>query len=346
MRRFIRTIVRSIAVVLCLAAVAACEVPAPPPPAPVPFDGFSEQHPRWGADPEGDPWSEITTNFAGVKYARFIIPPEACIENVKQWVATTTRHRLVPVITPHRDAATRPSCGDGRPGYWSDIEGWTSELAAMGVTTWTTLNEPNHPDSYLEPGWLALQWSRQQRAVRTHCGATCSLIVGEFATPLSATYLRTVHEALSDVVWSNAINHPNEGWRYPERWSLHDYTDVTGTYDQPSNFAQLNRLQGHLDQVASYMAASNQPYTPRIWLTEQAVLLSHDHSWTTVAGTHERQCAAARKFMQLRSQRLVERVFYYQWQGQQTPQKWDSGLVDNTGWQRPAMAIFKGGGCT
>jgi hypothetical protein len=181
--------------------------------------------------------------------------------------------------------------------------------------------------------------SREIHRFADHAGDT--VIAGVFTHP-STGYLKPYAALLSAQL---------PGATFPGTWSVHDYGDVTASYDEP--------VATHLTLFDQALATDTQGAAHDLWVTEAGTLLTDrtvaghcpaagvDAAGTLgacVNGQVVRQAAATTGFFDLPAAGTavpITHLFWYQWQGES---KWDSGLTDGTGQPRPAWCAFYGSG--
>jgi hypothetical protein len=174
--------------------------------------------------------------------------------------------------------------------------------------------------------------------------ANDTVIAGVFTHPDTA-YLRAYALLL-------AAQMP--GAMYPATWAVHDYDDVTVSYDHPVA-AGLRRFDRALADDSGGGARD-------LWVTEAGTLLTNHRVagdcpaagvdapgplGACVNGQAPRQASDAAGFFALPAAGAavpITHLFWYQWAGEAN---WDSGLSDGTGQPRaPWCAFFGSGTCT
>jgi hypothetical protein len=144
------------------------------------------------------------------------------------------------------------------------------------------------------------------------------------------------------------------GAMYPATWAVHDYDDVTASYDRP--------VATSLRRFDRALAADSGAGARDLWVTETGTLLTNhrvtgecpaagvDAAGTLgacVNGQVARQANDVAGFFALPAAGAavpITHLFWYQWAGEAN---WDSGLSDGTGRLRaPWCAFYGSGACT
>jgi hypothetical protein len=181
--------------------------------------------------------------------------------------------------------------------------------------------------------------SREIHRFADHAGDT--VIAGVFTHP-SSGYLKPYAALLSAQM---------PGATFPGTWSVHDYGDVTASYDEP--------VATHLALFDQALAIDSQGAAHDLWVTEAGTLLTDrtvtggcpaagvDAAGTLgacVNGQVARQAAATTGFLDLPAAGTavpITHLFWYQWQGESN---WDSGLTDGAGQPRTVWCALYGSG--
>jgi hypothetical protein len=189
--------------------------------------------------------------------------------------------------------------------------------------------------------------------------AACAYIV-------AANQIHQFADHADDTVIAGVFTHPDTGYlkayatllgalmpgaMYPATWAVHDYDDVTASYDGP--------VSSSLRRFDRALAADSGGGARDLWVTETGTLLTNhrvtgdcpaagvDAAGTLgacVNGQAARQVNDAAGFFALPaagSAVPITHLFWYQWAGEAN---WDSGLSDGTGQLRAPWCAFYGSG--
>jgi hypothetical protein len=228
---------------------------------------------------------------------------------------------------------------------------WTSYPFTL-VKLWGATNEPEL--SGIAVSRAAETWRAVNRlAVNKRNGcAHCRIAAGEFAAASRAqdAYALQYIDYLKD-----HRRHAGHKESAPFYWALHDYADVT-YQEYHHDTTRYTTVEGIQKRIAKDFGQR-----PRLWLSEQGVLLQHGGSARTTAiyGDVGAQRKDAKRFLKLAIVNQVSQVAYYEFFGYSKddqavppePGGFDSGLVrpakprdplEASTIFRPAYCVFTG----
>jgi hypothetical protein len=256
-------------------------------------------------------------------------------------------------------------------GWWQyhcGVEGVLNAVSRLPAAErphlWEAVNEPDSFSIY----------KGNAASTDESCAVTpVSEIAG--AAKAACSYIAATQEIhqfaghASDTVIAGAFTHPNPaylkpyaallaaqlpGAQYPTTWAVHDYDDVTASYQGP--------VSSHLQAFDRALAADSGAGARDLWVTEAGTLLTNHvvaghcpAAGVAAAGTlgacvngqAARQVSDAAGFFDLPAAGTavpITHLFWYQWAGEAN---WDSGLSDGTGQLRaPWCAFYGSGSCT
>ncbi len=199
------------------------------------------------------------------------------------------------------------------------------------VTLWGAWNEPDldHQEQnplYKNPTRAALFW-KKARSILRQVGCNCTMVAGEFAQ--DDGYINS---------YMTAIQRNRSFWPgKPHVWGFHDYEDLEHSYSD-----------AHNSYAEAFIKKLKRLGAPRVWFSEQGVLLQNGAATTKLADGSQsedaaRQRDAAKDFLRLGSVHLgtepsrVEVVDYYLYRGptaeklRSKPYAFDSALLPGEG---------------
>lgn len=252
-------------------------------------------------------------------------------------------------------------------GYWEyrcGVTGLMGALAGLPADEqphlWEAFNEPDGFAAYNGDGPVDEPCAVGQTTMNGAAKAACDYVI-------AGALILTAAGHEGDTLVAGTLSHPSipyleayahglaaqlPGRPLPPVWSVHDYGDVTASYDQPS--------VGPLRAFDQTLGAVTGGGAHELWVTEAGTLLTDPAAGPAggcgepagapatlgacVNGQPAREAAAAEAFFGLAGAGVsvpITHLFWYQWQGQTM---WDSGLVDGLNLPRTPWCVWVGGG--
>ncbi len=288
-----------------------------------------------------------------VGIARDVVSYQTKPKELTKWLEAVKADGLQPYITlgtaacKYGHPCKTPKIGPYAAGVESLIGGLMKlhkehESTIPPVTLWGAWNEPDlnnkieYNPLYESPRTAALFWQKARSILRKE-GCSCTMVAGEFAE--DDGYVGK---------YAAVIQHNHSfGSAYPHVWGFHDYHDLE-TYYEGEHVYDYPYYNSYAYAILKKLG--RRLHNPRIWFSEQGVILRNGAKPTKLADSSEgedllRQLDAAKDFKKLSSLHLskeqsrVELVNYYLYKGpsqkeeneKHEPYEFDSALLPGEG---------------
>jgi hypothetical protein len=258
-------------------------------------------------------FDDVNYQALGTQISRKIVPWDFHkhqweIDQLDLWVAGATRQGVQPLIA-FNHSATEPKKLPSVAEYKQALQALLARYP--GIKTISPWNEANHvtQPTYKKPK-RAAEYYNATKSVCKGCRIVAADVLDQKnMLPWLKTFRKTAKK--------------------PNLWGLHSYADANKNV--PFKKSQVKKLLGAVPG--------------RVWLTEVGGLVAFK---TAFAYNESRAAKATANTMKLaRSNKRIERVYFYSWFGTdhgpilKKPYKWDSGLVSAAGAPRPAYFTLK-----